>query len=535
MAKVAFRSELFTNIAQSLARHKLLITIQLLLLIFIPGLMLSREGIIDPYNLISLAAAEKAQALGIISKVGFGEFSYDPYQQGCLGYESILIVLLSVLGKPSLAVAVMPIGSILVPLLFFCLTRKIFGSNILAAFFAIYMAFDPSISSSHYNIFVYSWVEILMFSFIIITLNIYDNGKNIRLIILLLILFTAAFSMYWTTPFIMMVFLVIMNGLVLFKQKVEKKVDYKKFLSFNISIAMLVIYLGFSQVLYSEFIHVLVKESSGGSLDAIYDLMSWLSSNNSVVVDPYSANLELPIYNIILMLRYIVIFTPIFIYITYISIKTLITRRFEKPDRKSFVLWPSLSGATVQSIAYAMRGHLSLRYSSILLLPATIISLEKLGLKRMKIVVCIIIILLAVGGFFYLYSEGFPTLNKTSNIGVSAHFLIEKSNTESYALTDMNTFGIYLIEGVEYNNTFSIILYNSNYYDKLLGNSNFSDTDTGKYIKYIIINNKMANDPTASSTWRSYEPIADHYDQINTNTELSKIYDDININILIIT
>lgn len=512
---------------------------QLIILLFIaiaiPSVIYYVYEIIDPYYCITLATVERSIQNGVITPITFGDFSYDPYNQGHLGYESMTIILAEVLGLSIESVAIIPIGGVVLPIVVFVFGKKLFNSTYIACFLAFFFAFDPSLSPGQYNTFIYAWERILLFIFLIIIIRILDNGEN-RDKILLLIVFIGTFSLYWTTPFIMLLFLIVVNIMLIidrhkFKNsRIMSKIN--KRMTSSITIAIAVIIFTYNIVLYREFLPAIINEKYGGFFEGIEQLLSWFFGSGKAGVEEYSMiGSTTPLLDILLISRYILILTPIVLFIIVVILKSLRKMRMKKEPKQfskyALIFVPTIIAGMAQSIAYSLRGHISLRYISIMFLPLTIISLEGLGAKKSKTIVISILLIIVTAGFGVMMYSDFPGLNKTTNVEFSEFYILEKSDTENRILTDLNTFGVYLVNGIKINESRQMIFYNSSIYGLLLYGLNESTNQTiVDYAEYITLNINMAESPIASPGWKLYKPISDYYGQIGMNNYISKIYDD---------
>ena len=507
-------------------RNKFLISIIFIVIVCVPPVLLCRENIVDPYFCISLAAAEKTGIEGKISAIHFGDFSYDPNKQGHLGYESILTVLILLTNLPPKILAVLPIGGFLVPFSFFTFTRYIFKSKYIAAFFAIAIAYDPSISPNHYSIFAYTWADYLFFLFMMIIGKISNEGKDFAKITLISLIFLGTFSIYWTTPVLMIIYLMSFNAIILIEKSLNKNTYIKSGITLKTTLMFVTVYLFFSKVLYGQFLHSIKNESYGGPLDAISQLISWIYFSKELQIEQYSAKLDMPIYNSILMLRYIVILLPILLYLCVKIFRVFKSNRCDSLfDFYSYIMWPTMIAGMGQTIAYGLRGHLSLRYISLLFLPLTIISLDKLKMKMIKKIVFFLILSFVICGMAYITLNDYPGLNKITNIDKSSKFMFDKALNDTNVLMDINTFGSYLLDSIYHKSTLTPIFYNSATYGMFIGDFNILNGSLLEF-NYVVMNIKMSLWPTSSSNWRTYEPLSKYFNYINENNQISKIYDD---------
>jgi hypothetical protein len=508
--------------------NRCLLLILLFLVCFSPALLFSQKKIIDPYNCITLACVEKSLVAGRIASINLGNFHYDPYAEGNLGYQAIIIIIAEICGLSTKEVAILPIGGIIVPFMFYFLARKLFNSDLLAAFFAIFIAFDPSLSPGHYNVFAYTWERPLLFIFIVLTTKILERGKKWENALLLFLVFVGTFYLYWTTPLIMIIFLFDVNFLLLIQILLGRQDEVKGKLTINSVLAFAVIYLAFNKVLYNDFLPAVVHEKYGTVTDALDQLLAWTGiATQSTRAEKYTATTSGdPLYDWILMFRYITMLIPIALYVVTKLINICREHKLRLNfDAYSYLFWPIILAILAQSIVYAARGHLSFRYASILFLPETLIALDRLKVKRLKVFTFLILLCLIFSGFSIILFKDYPGLNKSSDsIGNSAQFLFDKSSYNAKVLMDLNTFGLYLLEGISKQKTLLIKFnfYDSDIYGMIVKTER---NNLGKTIDYVIVNKVIANSPTLAPGWKRYEPLSNYIEDINNNLNIHKIYD----------
>ncbi len=507
-----------------------LIIILVLIICAFPSICYSEKQIIDPYDCINSACVEKSLMNGIISSIGFGGFYFDPNSQGHTGYQSIIMIISLISGYSVKQVSLLPIGGLLVPFSFFALSKKMFQSNIVSIFLAVFMSFDPSLSLGHYSVFAYSWDRVLLFLFILVNLRIVTNKKTAPDVIILLIIFIGMFSIYWTTPFLMIFYMLAVNLLSFIQKKIAQKNEFRYKNTVISTLIFFIIYSIFSKVLYNEYLPAIISEKYGSPTDAVTQLISWIFLNKSTVSEEYSmVSSGTQLYDLLLMSRYIIILVPVIFYLIIIFFQTLKEHKLKiNFDLYSYYIWPVLFTSAIQTIAYAARGHLSFRYTSLLFLPITIISLDRLKAEKVKFTLLCILLLLVLSGFSFLYMENFPGYNKVTNVEYSSHFMFERLSDQKEnpsILLDFNTFGIYLMESVYFNPLISVKQYNSDFYKMLVEPESIQINSTPS-VDYVIINNVLLDNPTRSVQWKSYEPLSKYVTKINSNKKINKIYSD---------
>lgn len=507
--------------------NKFLLYILFSIFIFLPLLLISSYKIIDPYNSVTLSVVEKSLSLGKISPID-SISTFNPYDEGHIGYEAIIMTLSLVTDMSPKFMEVLPIGGLIIAVIYFIFIKKLFNSSLLAALSSIFIVYDPSLSPSQYNFFAYGMERPLLLIFFIMAIKILEKNRKVEYNFVMLLIYVGTFSIYWTTPVIMILFLFGTNLLILLQIIFDKqKKDLKTKLSNDMTIIFIIIYMGYSKVIYNEFLPAVMHDRYGTATDAINQLTMWIYSRNNETIGQYSVNTSgSQIQDWILIARYLVMLIPVVAYILFKSYVLIKERTLDlNLDIYSYVMWPLLFAGLMQTMIYAMRGHLSFRYLFLFLLPVSLISLIRLKFEKFKLVLLMVLVLLVISGFIYLVDKDFPGLSKTSGIENGAHFIFDKSDSNASILTDINTFGMYLIEGTLVpNNIDAINLYNYTSYRAIVNGTN--PVSDKKSLDYIVINKVMAKESTMISEWRKFQPLSKYFARIDNNTYINKIYDD---------
>lgn len=484
---------------------------------------LSVNQAIDPYFCTTLGTVIESMKNGRISIAEFGGFQYDPDESGHLGYQAVIMSISAVAGVDPVTVAFLPIGGFLVPLTFFVLARRVLKSTLIAALLAILIAYDPSMLPGHYSVFAYAWERPLLFTFVFAILVTMQGNRRLSGHLLMIVIFFGTFSIYWTTPFVMVVFLLTVSIIDRIGRRELKTRAGGTMIS--IAGAFAIIYLAFSRILYRDFIPSVVSEKYGTFEDALQEMAGWIGLGNIQHLDPYEVTASAgSTYNMALLIRYLIIAIPIIAYGFYYTLK-IAGRKPVRLDTPTYFFLPSLVAGFAQTIGYAFRGHLSLRFIFLLAPIASVISMERMNLRRFRIVPVALALIIVVTLFpVSIIGNSYRTgIMESTEAG--AEFAFKTIDPSEDILMDLYTYGVYLVRGVSSNEDISVNFYTSDVYYELLGVTSPINETAGSF-SYVIIDLSIADATTAAPNWKSYEPLSWYFEEVENNPRLNKVYDD---------
>lgn len=505
---------------------KRITTLLAFIVCILPGVILSVNRVIDPYFCTTLAVVETSYESGTISPATFGDLTYDPFESGHLGYPTLILLISHATGLSVLDTAFLPIGSVIVPFMAFAFARRLFKSDMTAILLAMFISFDPSLSPGQYSVFAYAWERALLFAILMSILRLYSSTNRRMNLLTILVMFVGLFMIYWTTPILIIVFIITMSLVITRRDSDRSRSDIVGNTAPYGILALVVIYLAFSKILYSEFLPAVLYETYGSYHDAIGQLLAWspfgTSGYENVMYGSSSSGDAFLSW--LLIARYAIILVPVGLYILMYLRKSL-KSRWTCDGIKEAVVLPTLTTGVAQTVGYALRGHLSLRYISLLFPSLTVIAMEKLGYARLKHAPLVILIAVSLLALAYTMVEDSVGVNQDTGISDSFGFMLMHSDPEAVTLMDLNTYGIYLIHGVAENSSIPVRFYTSDAYGYLIGDySHLSDSETP--FEYIVVNINLVDSSIVAPGWTRYEPLVDHLCEIENNSLLSQTYDD---------
>jgi hypothetical protein len=501
----------------------------LIIACFFPSFLLAERRITDPYFNTVISQVMAGFEDGKLTPVMGGETVVsDPYELGHLAYPTVLLTIAKICGVSPKYVQFLPIGGLLVPLLMFVLLRKILRSNVLAAMFALYVAYEPMLSEGHFNTFAYAWARPLFFTFFIIIVRLL-NKRTPEDILLLVLVYVGTFLIYWTTPLWMLVLWTSIFLFMTMQTWFDRHSQSHGKQSVSLVLVFGIIYLAFSRLLY-QYIPTIVDAVYGGPEEA-WTLFIWQIKEllwSSQEPGPYAyvgATSTNPVLGWALFARYIVLLIPIGIYII-IKMQNIVKSHSlvqAGQTRLSPLIWGGLAIVIVHVSVYALRGHISFRPVLLVFPIIGAICIEQLQVpKVLRPLFPLLLSFLAIFGFFLHYPE-----TQKYDVESSAYWLLERAEGTK-VLTDLYTSQEYLVEQIERDIWLERSVFDTIAYEFVVKGEEalISHGLPRDRWDYVIIDNDRLQHPILSGGWRLYEPLSAHFQEFRNNSSLNAVYDE---------
>ncbi len=451
------------------------------------------------------------------------EFPYQPV------LEALLYSISSVSGLTGLQLAIIPLGAFIVPICYFALSNNVCRDSLMAILLTANIAYDFTIYSGQYSVFVYTWTNALFLSFVLIYL-LYLKSNNPKYVILLFLIFFAIYNIHPTYTFWIMLFILFFSLSIIFAKKLNfNKIHSKS--SIYLSLAFLVIYFGFNEVIYKVYLRkVILIEPEIISYEFISTIGSFLGLS---IQSPEQYALQSAPPNQILgyasFIRTCIILAVLLIAL-FIWLKQNYKNISKEFDNDIILIGALFMVGVTHLVAYALYGHMSLRFVTLIYPIVTLLVLQKIyARKAIQIAFLVILIFL---GFLQTGSFIIENYHKPNDISQyvqpSSSWLLDKQLVQSKILSDFETSQLFYFYFKGENRSFVQKFYDSNSYDMLV-NSTYVSTENQKlrYIAdYVLINNVTIDNPASFRGWKSYETLSKYLIEINDNNNINKIYDD---------
>lgn len=503
----------------------------ILLLISLPFLILYFQiGVASEYSYRHWAFVELSRDLNhmnpLIETQGYG-FSFVSL------YPGHDMVLLSITKFSALSVQTLqflPITGVALTLIFYLLSKRFLGSSLIALVLAIAtIPLDTAYSLQYNPLWYYSLTVLFYLSFVYFLLK-YFESRRVEFIPILLFVFVGAFFMHHRVPFWMILTLV---GTNLYSFLISLLRDKKvKGTNFNLLLAFTVVYLGFNRVLYEQYLPNIFEMSMAEGFatlsSSIMELIGYSTTTiKKYMYPPSPAYLYSADYSAIAIFKYVVIILPVIIFIGYIVTKAIKNGVLEidTKDPKYLLFCSLLFTSFFEEIPYFIMGRVSLTFISTVFPILAIFSIKELRIphnvrKKILIVFVIILITTSMGKFVAAKDVNFNMLNLSyDDISSSSSWLENVSEGGTYKIiSDLRVWGMYLVEGAK-NDIFPEYIYIKHHdYANLVENRPLPQES------YFILNKKDFNRTVILLFWDYFEPFSLHYQEINSNQYLNKIY-----------
>lgn len=511
--------------------NKILAFILLALVSLIPVTLVFGQEYVDPFFTADtmprlILALDTGEPLASFNIPGFG---FDPQYSNLYNLQFIIA---KICGLSAYQVQFLPVGAIILALLYFVLTKKLFGSSLIAGFIALWVIYDPSIMGKSSSTYVFTWVYPLYMSFIILWVRILKEEAKRKEMLLLVLLFVSAFFFYWGLPPWMLVLSVFISAILLIGILIGKQEALRNKAIFNLTLVFIIIYFAWDTVLYQSYLPQVLRS---GNLELAWDNFSVILESIGLITasptEPYlSSPLQSPLLYRLLSIRYVLIVLPVVTYIL-VKLKELIAAKrlkLSNIDVHSIVIWSFIGLSLWHIVSYAAFGGITLVMVLRFFPFVGIACLVKLKARSwLKVAFPIILAMLALVTFGIYLNETTPQI-RYSDVTPSSGWLADNSGQQTKILGDFITTSKYVMNGASHKVMFQHHWMNSTNYAHLI------EADLvltrNDYLKarydFVVINKKFAHSSLWGEHWQFYEPLANYFDELINNVNIDKVYND---------
>lgn len=448
------------------------------------------------------------------------------------GLDVILLLIAKICGLSAQQLQFLPIGGIILPLLYFALAKKLFGSNLIASLIALFAAYDPTIAVKCYSTYSAAWTFPLFIAFIILYVRILKQEGKIGEILLMLLVFIAISRLNWSLPVFVIVLSVFISLILLIRLVIGRQREASNQAIFSLTLTFIVIYLIWDTTLYGSYLPAMV--SGAGREIGVFNFEMMLEQLGLMRISaplPYSYPPPIsPLVHQLFAIRYIVISLPVAAYVL-VKIKEVITKRRLKLgniDVHSIVIWSFIGLFLWHIISYAAYGRISLATIAFFFPFVAIACLGKLKARSwLKLAVPIILVLLALLSFVFYLQDTTPQV-RYSDTDPSAGWLAGNCEQQPKIVGCFDITSKYVANGVSYGVLFAQYWPDSDTYAQLI-EPEFT-LSRNDYLKenydYVVLDEKFNHLPSLSAGWQFFEPLSNYLDEISRNINLSKVYND---------
>lgn len=448
------------------------------------------------------------------------------------GYSIILLNIYYITGIPILFIVMMPIGIILIPLLYFIVVKKINSDFYSALILGIFMLFIVG-QSNFYNAFAYAWTwPLFLSSLILLLILLFNNTINkFFIIFLIIIIFLSSSSIHHAQAiWIITIFFTVL----IYQRRCSIRHNY----GISLIILLIISFLFINQVFYQVFIPSMTDLFVTSDFD--YPIQKLLGQiiggllRNDVELDQFEIVRSSGLFgNLRLVLNGILIITVCILLLNtgYLKITKLNTRKLDNlPDDKNVTLKAICNALFITIFIQASLYAVVLRFSNQFLIlggPLIIAAYIVINKKYRKKLLIILIALMTLSVATFILSasniDDYPSIN---NMKSGSTWIVEKINDDHLNIIgDINSryyVEYYLtLDGRSVNHK----IINGESYKSIVEGESMSDCE------YFIIDEYSYKNAVTVEGLKEFEPFANYYPQISNNNHLNNVYSSNNMNI----
>ncbi len=483
-----------------------------LILAALPGLRLSYLAIQEPWTLFRLARVTISIPWNHIIPYATAASAYRVEH---LGMEFLDAALLLGSNWPLEYISLVPLGSLFLSIAYFALAYHLSRSESLAILMALYVGWYYPRLVSQYSIQTYVWTHLLFIAFLLVFRE-WIARQRVAHSILIMLLFVITFLFYQTTPFWIIVALIVASVLRSLKKRQQQA---SSGLSWALPMFCLVIYLTFDSVLYTNFLQRIVSEVTHEELlqSLSTKILAPLFQTSPRTLRPYEiAPLSPPLATWSTLISLIIMTLPIAIWVITKIVQAVRFRNIGSLlEDDDIWIWSVLAIAISHAVGYSTYGAVSTRVIPLafpfvlLLLPRSL----KLRNDWLAYTCLIALVLVSVVGFLSYSATLLPDV-KPSDLGDSIALL----PNGSILLADAGVFGAYQVRGATQGKALDLVWLDSEKYSIIL------QTRPQTYPFDWIIADKYGK-PLITSGWIFLEPWSNYEAALDRNPSLERIYD----------
>jgi hypothetical protein len=492
----------------------------LLILCVAPGLFYSFKSLQSPWTASRIARARLSLQDQRIAKF---VTPFTGYSSEHIGGEMVQTALLDATVWPSESIALLPIGSLLLALLYYAISRNTSRSPWTAAAITLYASWYYPRLGTQFSTNTYTWTNVLFLSFLILILY-WLRHRTLILSTLIVLVFTATFLHYHTTPLWMIAVLIV--AVAAMKLKEDHKKTLRTTTSWTLPLFCIVLYSTFDTVVYgnglvrfrTEAVNELFIQSS------LKRIIAPLLNSQPDVLDAFEIVVLSPrVATRATLLVLLLLTIPTGVWCVIKASKAIFSRDLGVlvRTRDDIFVWAVIIAAIVHALMYSLYGAFSTRVIPLafpLILP--LVTREFKLADRLEPILASGLAVLAVVGFLGYAPTLLPDTIASETGAASKLF-----RAGDRLLGDANVYASLLLNAVEDGKVIDLVWLDSDKYASVVGQRPVARDD----FDYVVVD--MSNNPMISLNWVFFEPWTQHLLEINQNNNLNKIYDSENLQV----
>lgn len=525
-----------------------------------PKILLSIYRVTDPFFYSPISVSQESMKMGHIlihpfEPVGDTLQRHAHFISERAALTSLIIIISQIIGIPPRDLLFIPVNGIILMILSFVLARLFTNSNITAALFTIFIAFEPTINKLSHNLFYVGLGFSLFFVFLILFIRAFKSCNFSNNGILLLITFTTIYLTYYTTELYVIVFSFATIAVVLIISK-SKSRRIKLVGGTNLNICSLLlltavfimIFVSFDAVFYSYITQITMQDFFNSLISYLQYWRSLLYGEASAT-GMYASELHTAYIGLLLFL---LISIPVMIYLFSLSLhfyRSLLTKRTAQIDFYNLVCFTLICPLVANIIVYGSIGFFDWKYFWLIFPLLAFFSISRFNEKyqgfnkRIRFanmskifLMCMILILCLVKFGAWLQDEKLEYAVSYDSIALSASRWLSEFASEGSALTDLRVGGRLLLDVVDSEKCNNIRVYlftkESIRFLYIRDVAEVHEIYRLQDYNYLILPYRSIWTKIVGVNWQGWGPLGDDFWFFAQYVVFDKVYDDCQIVII---
>jgi hypothetical protein len=497
----------------------------------VPGLYLAARGATNEFLYQNLALVSYSLDKPHIAEgLSHSGFNFAAMQEKFPAYQSMLLAISQATGLSPYQVQYLPLGSILIGVILYVLVRSVLPARVPAMLLTLSMLFDVSFMVSEYSVFVYAWTYSLFLLYVILMVNLTKEGRSPATLAFIILTFVAAYFYHYTMPVWMIVF---GFGLLAISQWARVRVSAGLSDSARgaqgIVLACLVFYMSFNQLLYDVFIRQLSRDDAiTESTTTLADRLFSLLGNAGVPQLPYTYIEPASVYGLLRLSSLGLLPVTVFAGLLVAAWRILSGERNARVNWLIVLGVPSIAVLVVDMATYAGFGVVSTKFLVLMFPLLAVLAVAEIWRGRQMwaqgMLAGLFLVLNVLSFVSFANNPKLAPESTYTQVEPSAKWLFSEAGDQPRVLSDLHTLGRYLLAGSSEGKFIQPCYWSPDVYDSLTGKQ--SSAKAIPNCDYIAIDVASAEQPLAAPSWKWYEPVGPHLQQIAANAGLSEVYKD---------
>lgn len=490
------------------------------LICILPGLYLSSQALQDPWLIVRVARSSLSWQQNHVATFLTG---VGGYRSEHIGGEMMQVALVGASDLPLEAMALLPVGSLLLAISYYAVAKTISPSRWTAMAITIYASWFYPLLYSQYGTHTYAWTHVLFLTFLLLFI-LWLRSRRPMLSALIMLVFLATFLHYHTTPLWIMA--AITTAIAGMKIKGNLEPIKRGGASWAIALFCIVLYFAFDTIIYGNG---LARLSTGVTDEAFAQSIitriitplflrgpQVLSAFEVAPLNPVGATLST-------LVVWLTLTIPIVVWCCAKVYRVLVTRQVTAAvqTNEDIIVWSIVMTAVAHWIVYSAYGTFSLRVIPVafpFLLPLVTHKL-RLGYVLERFLASTLALFAIIGFLGFM-----PTLTldiTASQTGLVSNLFQSGSNV----MGDPNTYGSILLNSVKVGRIIDFLWLDSDKYASVAGDQMLR---SGEF-DYLVAD--TTNRPIITLGWSYLQPWTHYLTAISQNRDLDKIYDSENLSL----